>query len=271
MIREGDAKSACASVSRSFLLCATMVHSALYPAVCFLLEKSFGAVLCVARSHSCGPAHLVLMCSIVKARRMAQLAAMPIDELMKNEREAHELGDTTDFFKRCDVADDLVNGGLISWPGQPCHQCGGEALQGDQYHREKRLLCWAWLRAGGVFSSLPQDLVEGVAMWLKAPAVSEAAAHEMIAYPGSALTLRAADVFADGREPGDERSDYVRVYKAPGGASSFTVGALINALETHSWDTDSWFGVGEADVCFYFDGLTRVAPGIFKFECHWMK
>ena len=85
----------------------------------------------------------------------------------------------TDFFRLCTVDRDCTS--LLSWPGDEVREC----------RHEKRLLCWAWLHAGGPFSVLPQDLVIRIAQHLRGPQISEAAALKAVAYHGRKLRLRA--------------------------------------------------------------------------------
>ena len=58
--------------------------------------------------------------------------------------------DLTDFFKLCTVDSSCTR--LESWPGCELRECA----------HEKRLLCWAWLRAGGMGPSwaLPWAVLE---------------------------------------------------------------------------------------------------------------
>lgn len=85
----------------------------------------------------------------------------------------------TDFFRLCTVDRDCTS--LLSWPGDEVREC----------RHEKRLLCWAWLRAGGPFSALPQDLVVRIAQHLRGPQIGKAAALKAVAYHGRKLRLRA--------------------------------------------------------------------------------
>lgn len=85
----------------------------------------------------------------------------------------------TDFFRLCTV--DRACTSLLSWPGDEVREC----------RHEKRLLCWTWLRAGGAFSALSQDLVLKIAQHLRGPQISEAAALKAVAFHGRKLSLRA--------------------------------------------------------------------------------
>lgn len=131
--------------------------------------------------------------------------------------------DLTDFFKLCTVNSSCTR--LESWPGCELRECA----------HEKRLLCWAWLRAGGTFSALPKDLVVKIAQYLRDPLISHATALQTVAYPGPLLTLCATvDPHVNGydhRYHSYTATTFTKTYKAPAGGTCFTIKQMLKTID----------------------------------------